>query len=375
LPTSQAVAAGQDAGNGNAGNDIRVDNLLLAASRHEGYNVCPIKCRSDLAEEVAIQVFNDMRIRQPENSDATNFLELRVYGLMRSGNHPIIEWIQQQHYGSITCHLNNVAHGDCDPYKSFTQVVVTGMDASVDLDTLRKLKKRLLIYSYEDRDHLEIHNIDFLTSVFHQDFQKNRVRYLGTSEHQFDVLIIRDPFNCLASRIKLHKERGSQGGVNDIAVVLDNWKRLAKEAVAIRKAGRPDKIVITFNQWLRDIEYRRELSRKLLGCPDDSSMNRISTFGGGSSFSTKPKLTLGDVVSKWYNIFDFRRYREWDQYAKRLIMRRHCNDEFLERWMYFLEDENYRKLLSDREIIDLSQELFGEIKGTREFLNGNHHCD
>jgi hypothetical protein len=44
-----------------------------------------------------------------------NALELRVYGLMRSGNHAIIEWILGLFPAAKTCFLNNVDHGNKDP--------------------------------------------------------------------------------------------------------------------------------------------------------------------------------------------------------------------------------------------------------------------
>src|SRR5262245_51090427 len=166
-----------------------------------------------------------MKTRNKEGDpSATNFLEMRVYGLMRSGNHAIIQWIQQQYSGCITCFLNNVKHGDHDPYLNHDDLILTGVNESIDLDPLRKLPKHLLVYSYEDVKNLQANNIDFVSSVFHKDFEENREHYLGTSNHQFDILIIRDPFNCLASRIKLLKERKPFWVVNDLNVVIKNWK-------------------------------------------------------------------------------------------------------------------------------------------------------
>ena len=49
--------------------------------------------------------------KQNVSSNWTNFLEVRAYGLMRSGNHAIIEWAQSQFAGEITCFLNNLGMG------------------------------------------------------------------------------------------------------------------------------------------------------------------------------------------------------------------------------------------------------------------------
>ena len=96
-------------------------------------------------------------------------------------------------------------------------------DEKIKLEDLRRVKKRLLIYSYEDRQELEHRNKNFLESVFQEGFEENRNIYLGFSKHQFNVLIIRDPFNFLASRLKLLRVWGPQSGVNDLAWIVRNW--------------------------------------------------------------------------------------------------------------------------------------------------------
>jgi hypothetical protein len=39
-----------------------------------------------------------------------------------------------------------------------------------------------------------------------------------------------------------------------------------------------------------------------------------------------------------------------------------------ERWKLFVEDEDFKRALRDDEITPLSEELFGELPGTREFV-------
>jgi hypothetical protein len=153
-------------------------------------------------------------------SEWRNFLEIRAYGLMRSGNHAIIEWIQNQFSGEVTCFLNNVKHGEYDPFSYYEQMVLTGVENREDAETLRMMKKRLLVYSYEDRRELETANINFYESVFQLGFEKKRLTYLGPSKHRFDLLVIRDPFNFLASRLKLIQVRGPQGGVRDFTLIV-----------------------------------------------------------------------------------------------------------------------------------------------------------
>lgn len=298
-------------------------------------------------------------------SDCTNFVEIRAYGLMRSGNHAIIEWIQNQYSGQITCFLNNVKHGDHDPYTSYEQKVLTCIDDQTDTEVLRKMKKSLLIYSYEDRQELEANKRNFLESVFQQGFEARRRTYLGKSQFQFDLLIIRDPFNFLASRLKLLQVRGAQGGVSDKELIIKNWKILAREALMLAQDPKPGKLVASYNRWAVDLAYRQNLSQQLIGTFSDSSMQKAAQFGGGSSFQDSDKLTASMILRHWKKLFDLRRYVRLGHYWKRFRAPDNKNKLF-ERWKYFATDENFRNLVLDSEVLELSEKLFGEIPGIRE---------
>lgn len=302
----------------------------------------------------------------------TNHIEMCVYGLMRSGNHAIIEWIQQQYAGKTSCFLNNVKHGDNDPYLSAVQRSTTGIDRSLDTEALRTLNKHLLIYSYEDRASLETQDRDFISSVFQDAFDANRERYLGRSQHRFNVLIIRDPFNCFASRLKMLETRGSLGGVSDLALIVSNWKRLAERAVSLSRQPLPGEIVINYNRWVLDQHYRQQLSIQLLGNFNDESFDKVSFYGGGSSFTEAvfKKPRIGKTVRKCCKLLLKGKTREIPRYIKRhFVPIKIINKEPLfERWQQLAQHERFQQIFQDPEILALSEELFGELPGTREFV-------
>lgn len=299
----------------------------------------------------------------------TNFIEIRAYGLMRSGNHAIIDWIKCQHIGHPICFLNNVKHGNCDPYTSRDKLILDEMMETTDIEHIRRKQKHLLIFSYEDRDDYEDRNVDFVSSVFDKDFARNRVRYLGTSQHQFDVLIIRDPFNFFASRLKAIREGRGLNGVTDISLIVRDWKIMAKSALSLIECPTPGKVVVNYNQWLADPNYRNRLSQTFLGNFSDDSMSKEACFGGGSSFKEDTKrLTIPYMVSQWHKLFGIRRYLNIGYYWKLLIKPKPPSLSYNDRWKFFAEDEEYKAILSDSQIIDLSNELFGEIQGTKEFM-------
>lgn len=305
--------------------------------------------------------------KQITNFDWTNFVEIRAYGLMRSGNHAIIEWVQNQHSGHITCFLNNVKHGDYDPYKNHKLKVLTGIDGQIDIEVLRRMRKRLLLYSYEDQDELEANKMTFLDSVFQKAFDKNRKDYLGASRHKLDLMIIRDPFNFLASRLKLLQVRGPLGGVSNLELIVKNWKILAREALKLTHNPQPGKMVANYNRWATNPSYRKRLSQLVMGNFDDTSMNNISQFGGGSSFRDPDKLTMGMIMVRWKKLFNIKRYARLGHYWRRLTTP-DIEKKVFERWKYFATDERFMELVLDKELLELSEELFGKIPGIREFV-------
>ena len=261
---------------------------------------------------------------------------------MRSGNHAIIEWIMQQHTGQPVCFLNNIRHGDYDPFNNYAQRVLHGIDENIETEELRLLEKRLLIYSYEDRAELELQGVDFFRSVFDSSFEVNRRAYLNGSKNFFNIFIIRDPFNCLASRIKLLQTRGSLGGASDLRLIMHDWETLARVALELITRPRNNNIVISFNRWLTDIEYRKSLSAQLFGVFSDTSMSKVSTFGGGSSFhDSATNNSLAPVVADL---------------------------KVFERWQLFKTDPDFLQAIAYPGVFELSEKLFGELDGTRELL-------
>ncbi|MFO8047551.1 MAG: hypothetical protein R6U29_00835 [Desulfosudaceae bacterium] len=303
----------------------------------------------------------------PETRDTVNDIEIRAAGLMRSGNHAIIHWIMNQHAGHPVCFLNNVEHGDCDPHTHYAQRELVGIDSAIDVEELRNIRKRLLIYSYEDRAEFVSAETDFLASVFQPSFAANREHYLLTSRYRFDVMIIRDPFNCLASRLEMLRERGPMGGISDPDLILVNWKRFARKALSGIREPETNRIVILFNRWADDVGYRQHLSGIFMGSFSDASRDTLSSYGRGSSFDPSP-LSARIMLQQWRKLFSLERYGKIVDYWKRLRTPSPRDLKIKERWKLLADDKTFRRLMADDEVLDLSEALFGEIPGIRRFV-------
>ena len=246
--------------------------------------------------------------------------EYRIVGMSRSGNHAIIDWILSQASGR-TCFLN------CAEPQSNPFVTARPLDSGrsiianfPEFDAAAELRgefgdKDLLLVSHEDC---------FLGTLAKGAYEDHHDRFVGPSLERFDVLILRDPFNLFASRM-----RGEFGCVST-KTALRIWKQHAREFLSVRRYLKDPRILIDYNRWASQRSYRREVARQLRLQFSDSSLEKVPAAGNGSSF-------------------DGRRY-----HGRATCMR------ILERWKHFIDSEAYAAIF-DHEVYSLSKRIFGDI--------------
>lgn len=247
-----------------------------------------------------------------------NEKELRVIGLRRTGNHGIMNWIKYQHDDKVF-HLNNIKALK-NPYRqrySWDKKDFWRQEALGNFT-----KKSFLIYSYEDYS---------LEQITNPDFEKKHDLYFGKSGTRYDVLILRDPFNFIASRLK----RNYIDVKAPKQTFVSLWIECAKEFLNETNYLKNNKVCVNYNRWFCEIDYRKHIS-SLLGLEfSDAGLNVIQ--GGGSSFNVREfhgKANQMDVLSRWQN------YRE---------------------------NNDYLKLVENQEMLEYSKKIFGIIPGT-DFL-------
>jgi len=253
--------------------------------------------------------------------EIVNQKEIRVVGLKRSGNHAIINWIRKQHHGEVW-HLNKIPVKR-NPYRFLYE--------HYPKEKLKQeakgnfTKKDCLIYSYED------HALEQITN---KGFESKAELYLGKSASKYDLLILRDPFNLLASRFK-------KGYIKvkcpDITLV-ELWISYAKEYLGETNLLKSKKICVNYNQWFSDVNYRRQLAEQLNVKFSDAGFNDVKGQGGGSSFDG---LTFRGKAAEM---------------------------DVLNRWKVFADDPQYRKLIDNVELRDYSERIFGHIPGTERYF-------
>lgn len=264
----------------------------------------------------------------------TNSHEIRIVAQRRSGQHAIINWLRNQINGRY-CFLNNCDVGDnpfikCQRESSlFNNSVIERSWAFWEQEKRGRLsKKGVLIYNYEDKSILDVAS---------EDFEAHRQDWLGESSRQTDILIMRDPFNLMASRFRWIYECGFMFNADDFTRILKTWKEHAHEFLGETNHLK-QKLTISYNRWFCDLSYRKEIAENLGFRWNDDGMHEVAKWG--------PTVTGGSFDGL-----------DYDGKAGQM--------KVLERWKKFADDPQYVRLFQDQEVFELSKRIFGEIEGTQ----------
>ncbi|NOY00638.1 MAG: glycosyltransferase family 9 protein [Verrucomicrobia bacterium] len=254
-----------------------------------------------------------------------NRVTLRFLGMRRSGIHPILNWLAGLYEGKV-CFVNDINHQHrilanhpSDP--------LPAVDASFNQEARLDENKNLLLLSYEDMRLVNLENPSMEAELY------------GQSGKLHDILNLRDPFNTFASRLHLQRKQPKNAFVKDFLLPDENgtpllprrWKFLAQEYLGQTNHLKNGKLVINFNQWVVDENYRKQLCETLDVPFRDEHREQVPEYGFGSSF-------------------DKRRYNK-----------RGSSMKLTQRWEHFRDDPEFLSFFSDPEILQLSETIFGDV--------------
>jgi LPS sulfotransferase NodH len=297
-------------------------------------------CQSDALSEEWFEQYQRMKAgqfnvpvyAQQRQADAAhqipvmNAREIRIAAVQRSGHHGVVNWIAGQCQGRVLF-LNDVQPGT-NPF--FTSTIATSITPAgitrLPRPHIRPFMSRdCLIHNYEDRE---------LSSVFSDAFEAHHDEWVGRSAERFDLIVLRDPFNTFASRIRASWMRYALDDETARAALIAMWKGYAREALGETRLMRCRPVIVIFNRWAQDIQYRQEISAAL-GLPfSDGGFRKVSAEYGGSSFDG----TRFDGQTE--------------------------NMRLMERWRHYADEPLFAEIFADLELIELSEALFGHIPGT-----------
>ncbi|GAA6209563.1 hypothetical protein NBRC116601_28560 [Cognatishimia sp. WU-CL00825] len=246
---------------------------------------------------------------------------LRTFGMRRSGNHAIINWLLRNAEGNSTF-LNNCTIG-----KAATQSW-----RAVEVNAKRMPIKRgtpisdvtagvgdgaLLVVSYEDFLPDPDEGGEGLTTDVPMDLIKR------------DIVLYRHFMNWSASllrKIQANEDQDTLVCLRIMMVALDKYRELLE---LVSNSANNDFLPINYDRWVARPRYRARILQEL-GLPHkDNSLGSVQPYGGGSSFQKGVKLA--------------------DKLA---------TDE---RWREMVNDPAYQLVLlaasQDRELVELMQKL------------------
>ena len=221
---------------------------------------------------------------QSKESLAAKYLmrkTILLYGMKRSGNHGIINWLRSQ---SDFVFCNNIV--PIAPQLRGEQAFPRAVDFGHWLEQRHAAQVKGDDFSCVNKPPGQrLTDCDVLASledqaVSHFPFQPSTASFKS-------ILVIRDPVNMLASRIKKAARMNhpayprTTGPLMD--AVIQTWKGHAREFLN-QTNHLPNRTNIYFNAWFSDQNYRKSISRQLNLEFSDAGFATVSQEGGGSSF-------------------------------------------------------------------------------------------
>jgi hypothetical protein len=275
-------------------------------------------------------------------TEVTTRHEFRVFAMKRSGHHAVMSWLMA-HYAGPVYFLNNCSFtrqtlfsstrvGRFHEQAAFSGRVSIFLDGGKVVRRAEHLPKQALLDQPEERlarltggeqEFLAAFNAPRVWDAYfynledfdlaHRDAVPFSAAARGRAEQIHNVIILRDPFNWLASRMK--------GGFPIDADVIAAWVSQCREALGeTSKLEAP--LVVNYDRWFSNEDYRRDLSRQLGYVGSDPGIGETANFGGGSSFSG---LEFGvradqmDVLNRWKVLQDDPDYRAFFRDADELL--------------------------------------------------------
>ena len=228
-------------------------------------------------------------------------LVFRVLSIRRSGQHAIMNWIQNQYKGNLAFY-NNVQQGK------------NVFESSDNRETRYRpwINNNALLYNIENP---ALDNSLNESGIGSYDFMRN-------------IIIMRDPFNCFASYYSATWPWGNPFKTNmqSRLYFVGLWKSLAREYLGYN-FKLENKLLINYNQWVLDIQYRESIAAEFGSHFTDDGFNATPTYGSGSSFHGK-------------------------------------DNSYLKRWDSLKYNADFLSLFEDRDLWELSNRIFGHIEGT-----------
>ncbi len=217
---------------------------------------------------------------RPPDAACVNRREVRLLAMRRSGHHAVVHWILSQLAGPGLFANDGKLDGGRLVGNRFSRYVNLG-DGAIARDRAGDLvAKDLYLWNAEDRTVEEMAGLAAAAAR-------------GASAEVIHLLVLRDPWNWLASRRRAEPER-PLAGTPELAA----WKGQVREALRRSRVLEP-LVAVDFRRWVAEEEYRRSLAARLDLAFTDAGFREVA-LPGLSSFATEAVRADNAVVLSRY---------------------------------------------------------------------------
>ena len=199
--------------------------------------------------------------------------------LRRSGSHGVINWLMG-HFDNIDAFMNIDNCG-----------VGVGHSCATEI---HGNKHTNMLYSYEN---VSPYDLRTYVNIKNEEVNHNFKNNYGDSFPK-KILIIRNPLNWAASHIHA---RIKEGSTNYNEINFTQYKEYLKAM------DDDDFYIIIYDHWFQYPEYRRKIENDLNLIESDGWFERVSNYGGGSSFdgvNFDGNAQKMDVLERWIKYKD-----------------------------------------------------------------------
>ncbi|WP_397544028.1 hypothetical protein [Roseovarius salis] len=226
---------------------------------------------------------------------------LRVFGMRRSGNHAVINWLGRNAPGGRSVFFNNCTPGR-NPFETFRAVEVNGRrrpgraeDGAAGFAS-HAGDGAAVIFSYEDAMPNE---------------RRRQPVSAGMEERRIDldVIICRGFLNWAASLAR--KLQGNPGytPAQRVSIVLKSvglYGRMLDLVIAESELGL---VTIRYDDWMAAPGYRARLLERLGFERRDDTLGEVQRYGNGSSFQDDAPAEELRTADRWREMGDDPEYR------------------------------------------------------------------
>lgn len=212
-------------------------------------------------------------------ADALGFqpgVTLRTYGMRRSGNHAIINWLLRNAEGG-SVFLNNCAVGR-PARRTWRALEVNGQHTKVeDGSPITPVTQAaddgaLVVVSYEDFTPDPDEGFDGIT----QDLKADNITH--------EVLFYRNFMNWAASLLRKIQTNEAYDGLVCLRIMMVALDRYREMLDLVANAKRVGAVPVNYDRWVARPVYREKILQAL-GLPcKDNTLGKVQPYGGGSSF-------------------------------------------------------------------------------------------